>query len=57
VISYDQKRKSIIQRTTTKRNITVDHFILVTIEKRLINTIDSHMSELIGVERALSDAA
>jgi hypothetical protein len=54
-ISYDQKRKAIVQRTAKKRKITVDHSILVTTEERLINIKDAHTSELIGVGRALSD--
>jgi hypothetical protein len=31
-IAYDQKRKIIIQRTTKKRRITLDHSILITTE-------------------------
>jgi hypothetical protein len=57
VISYDQKRKAIIQRTTKKRKITVDHSILVTTKESSINTADAHMSKLIGMGRALSDVA
>jgi hypothetical protein len=57
VISYDQKRKAIIQRTAKKRRITLDHSILVTTEENLINTTDAHTSELIGVGKSLSDAA
>jgi hypothetical protein len=56
-ISYDQKRKAIVQRTAKKRKITVDHSILVTTEENLINTADARTSELIGMGRALSDAA
>jgi hypothetical protein len=56
-ISYDQKRKAIVQRTAKKRKITVDHSILVTTEESLINTTDARTSELIGMGRALSDAA
>jgi hypothetical protein len=55
VISYDQKRKAIIQRTAKKRRITLDHSILVTIEENLINTSDARTYELIGVGKALSD--
>jgi hypothetical protein len=55
-ISYDQKRKAIIQRTAKKRRITLDHSILVTTEENLINTADAHTSELIGVGKSLSDA-
>jgi hypothetical protein len=57
VISYDQKRKAIVQRTTKKRKITVDHSILVTTEEILINTTYSPTSKLIGMGRALSDPA
>jgi hypothetical protein len=57
VISYDQKRKAIIQRTAKKRRITLDHSILVTTEENLINTADAHASELIGMEKSLSDVA
>jgi hypothetical protein len=46
-----------MQRTAKKRNITVDHSILVTIEEILINIADARTSELIGMGRALSDAA
>jgi hypothetical protein len=56
-ISYDQKRKAIMQRTTKKGKITVDHYILVTTEENLINTIDARTSELIGMGRAISDVA
>jgi len=31
-ISYDKKKKAIVQRTEKKRKITLDHSILVTIE-------------------------
>jgi hypothetical protein len=56
VISYDRKRKAIVQRTAKKRRITLDHSILITTEENLINTADAQMSELIGVGKALSDA-
>jgi hypothetical protein len=56
VISYDQKRKSIVQRTTKKRRITLDHSILITTEENLINIVDARRSELLGVGMALSDA-
>jgi hypothetical protein len=56
VISYDQKRKAIIQRTAKKRRITLDHSILVTTEENLINTADTRTSELIGMGKSLSDA-
>jgi hypothetical protein len=55
-ISYDQKRKAIVQRTVKKRRILLDHSILVTIEENLINTTDARTSELIDVGKALLDA-
>ena len=55
-ISYDQKRKAIIQRTAKKRRITLDQSIIVVIEEKLINTTDTRMSELIGVGKSLSKA-
>jgi hypothetical protein len=36
-ITYDQKRKYIIQRTPNKRRITLDRSILITTEENLIN--------------------
>jgi hypothetical protein len=55
-ISYDRKRKAIVQRTTKKRRITLDRSILITTEENLINTADARTSELLGVGMALSDA-
>jgi hypothetical protein len=55
-ISYDQKRKAIIQRTTKKRRITLDRSILITTEENLINTENARTSELLGVGMVLSDA-
>jgi hypothetical protein len=55
-ISYDQKRKAIVQRTAKKRRISLDHSILVTTEENLINTADTRTSELIGIGKSLSDA-
>jgi hypothetical protein len=55
-ISYDQKRKAIIQRTTNKRRITLDHSILIIIEENLINIENAKTSELLGVGMVLSDA-
>jgi DNA-directed RNA polymerase subunit E'/Rpb7 len=40
-ISYDQKRKAIVQRTEKKRRITLDQSIMVTIEEKLISTADA----------------
>jgi hypothetical protein len=55
-ISYDRKRKAIVQRTTKKRRITLDRSILITTEENLINTENARTSELIGVGMAISDA-
>jgi hypothetical protein len=57
VISYDQKRKAIVQRTAKKKKITMDHSILVTTEEILINKTYAHTSELIGMGRSLSVGA
>jgi hypothetical protein len=48
-ISYDQKRKAIVQRTAKRRRITLDQSIVVTTEENLISSADTHTSELIGV--------
>jgi hypothetical protein len=55
-ITYDRKRKAIVQWTTKKRRITLDRSILTTTEEDLINTENARTSELIGVGRAISDA-
>jgi len=55
-ITYDQKRKDIVQRTTKKRRITLDRSILTTTEEDLINTENARTSELIDIGRAISDA-
>jgi hypothetical protein len=57
VISYNQKRKAIMQRNAKKRKITVDYSILVTTKEILINTTNARTYELIGLGRTLSDAA
>jgi hypothetical protein len=57
VISYIQKRKAIVQRTTKRRRITLDQSIVVTIKENLIITTDAHMYELIGIGKSLSYAA
>jgi hypothetical protein len=54
VIYYVQKRKAIIQRTTKKRKITLDHFVFVTIEENLINTAGACTTKLISMGKALS---
>ena len=55
-ISYDRKRKVILQRTTKKRSITLDHSILITMEEKLINTEHAKTSELIDVGMTITDA-
>jgi hypothetical protein len=55
-ISYDRKKRAIIQRTMKKRRITLDHSILITTEEDLINTENARTSELIGAGMAISDA-
>jgi hypothetical protein len=55
-ISYDRKRKSIVQRTTKKRRITLDRSILITTEEKLINTEHGKTSELIDVGMEITDA-
>jgi hypothetical protein len=55
-IVYYQKRKSIVQRTTKKRRITLDRSILITMEENLINTEHAKTSELIGTGITITDA-
>jgi hypothetical protein len=55
-ISYDQKRKSIVKRTTKKRRLTLDHSILITTEEKLISTEHAKTSELIGTGMEITDA-
>jgi len=55
-ISYDWKRKAIVQRTTKKRRITLDRSILITTEEHLINTEHAKTSELIGAGMAITYA-
>ena len=47
-IAYDWKRKSIVQRTTKKRRITLDHSIHITTVEKPINTKYAKTYELIG---------
>jgi hypothetical protein len=47
-IAYDRKRKSIMKRTTKKRRLTLDSFILITTEEKLISTEHAKTFELIG---------
>jgi hypothetical protein len=48
-IAYDQRKKDIIERTTKKRRITLDHSILITTKEHLINTTHAKTSKLIDV--------
>jgi hypothetical protein len=51
-IAYDWRKKAIVQRTTKKRRITLDHSILITTEEHLINTEHAKTSEFIDVGMA-----
>jgi hypothetical protein len=55
-ISYDQKRKDIMQRTTKKRRITLDRSILITTEEKLINIEHAKTSKLIDTWMEITDA-
>jgi len=55
-ITYDWKIKSIVQKNTKKRRITLDHSILITTEENLINTEHAKTYELIGAGMAIIDA-
>jgi hypothetical protein len=55
-IAYDQKRNSIIQRTTKKRRITLDLSILITTKENLINTKNDKTSELIDTAMEITYA-
>jgi hypothetical protein len=55
-ISYDRRRKAIIQRTTKKRRISLDRSILITTEEDFINMQNARTSKIIDVGRAISDA-
>jgi hypothetical protein len=55
-ISYDQKRKAIVKRTTKKRRITLNHSILITTEEKLIKTEHARTSKLIGARMTMTDA-
>jgi hypothetical protein len=55
-IAYDRKRKAIMQRTTKKRRITLDHSILITMEENMINTEHAKASELIDAGMEITDA-
>ena len=55
-IPYDQKRKSIMKRTTKKRRLTLDRSILITTEEKLISTEHAKISELISIGMEIIDA-
>jgi hypothetical protein len=55
-ISYDQKRKAIVKRTTKKRRITLNHSIFITTEEKLIKTEHAKTSKLIGARMTMTDA-
>jgi hypothetical protein len=55
-IAYDQKRKAIVQRTTEKRRITLDHSILIITEEHMINTKHGKTSKLIDTRMEITDA-
>jgi hypothetical protein len=55
-ITYDQRKKVIVQRTTKKRRITLDRSILITTKEQLINTEHANMSELIDTGMEITDA-
>jgi len=55
-ITYDQKRKSIMKRTTKKRRLTLDISFFIITEEKLISTEHVKTSELIGVGMAIIDA-
>jgi hypothetical protein len=55
-ISYDRKRKDIMQRTTKKRRITLDRSILITTKENLINTEHAKTSKIIGTGMEIIDA-
>jgi hypothetical protein len=55
-ISYDQKRKSIIKRTTKKRRLTLDRSILITREEKLIIIEHDKTYELIDVGMTITNA-
>jgi hypothetical protein len=55
-IAYDRKRKSIVQKITNKRRITLDLSILITTEENMINTEHAKTFELIGAWMEITDA-
>jgi hypothetical protein len=55
-ITYDQKRKDIIKRTTKKRRLMLDNSIIITTEEKLISIEHAKTSEIIGVGMAIIDS-
>jgi hypothetical protein len=55
-IFYDQKRNSIMKRTTNKRRLTLYHSILITVEKKLISMEHDKTSKFINVGMEITDA-
>jgi hypothetical protein len=55
-ISYDQKMKSVVKRTTKKRRLTLDSSTLITTEEKLINTENAKTSKLIDAGMEITDA-
>jgi hypothetical protein len=56
-ISYNQKRKAIMKRTTKKRRLTLDSLILITTEEKFINTENGKIFKLINAGMAIIDAS
>jgi hypothetical protein len=56
VISYDEKRKSIMKRTTKKRRLTIDILIIIMTEENILSTKHAKTFELIDVRMAIIDA-
>jgi hypothetical protein len=54
-ITYDQKRKSIMKRTTKKRRLTLEISILITTEEKLISMDHAKMSEIIDTGIEITD--
>jgi hypothetical protein len=54
-ISYDQKRKDIVNRIIKKRRLTLDCSILITIKEMFINTEHAKTSELINIGMVIID--
>jgi hypothetical protein len=55
-ITYDQKRKYIVKRTTKKRRLTLDSSIPITTEEKLISTKHAKTSEIIRAGMEITNA-